>query len=153
MRTVKASTTIHAPIEKVWEILTDTASYPDWNPFVVKITPTTKPDVGTLMTFTVRWISGGGTTSKELVTGFHPPKTSEDGTKATWLYSYQGLAATIYMIRGHRTQTLTALSEDVTRYDAQEVFTGWGSFLVPFKKVKQGFEAQGAGLKAAAEKA
>ncbi len=53
---------INAPAERVWEILTDFPSYPDWNPFVrsIKGTPkkgerlsvTLHPPDGKAMTFT-----------------------------------------------------------------------------------------------------
>jgi hypothetical protein len=34
---VEAVTTIDAPIEKAWSVLSDTAAYPTWNPFVKRL--------------------------------------------------------------------------------------------------------------------
>ena len=37
MRSVSASSTIHAPIGRVWAILADLSRYPEWSPFVVAV--------------------------------------------------------------------------------------------------------------------
>lgn len=34
MHHIETETVIHAPVERVWAILTDFAAYPDWNPFM-----------------------------------------------------------------------------------------------------------------------
>ena len=38
MKSIHTETEINAPVEKVWAILTDFKSYPEWNPFVKSIT-------------------------------------------------------------------------------------------------------------------
>ncbi len=45
MREVKGSVEIDAPVEKVWAVVTDFASYPKWNPFIVELTGELKPGV------------------------------------------------------------------------------------------------------------
>jgi hypothetical protein len=37
MKEVKGSVDIDAPVARVWEAVTDFASYPEWNPFIVEI--------------------------------------------------------------------------------------------------------------------
>ncbi|QRO01581.1 SRPBCC domain-containing protein [Archangium violaceum] len=37
MKEFKASTTIHAPAEKIWAILTQVATWPEWDPYCEKI--------------------------------------------------------------------------------------------------------------------
>ncbi|QHT68254.1 SRPBCC domain-containing protein [Rhodocytophaga rosea] len=37
MKTVRTEITIHAPAEKIWNILMDFEQYPYWNPFIKKI--------------------------------------------------------------------------------------------------------------------
>ena len=34
---LKTETIIDAPKEKVWEVLTDTQNYPNWNPFIISV--------------------------------------------------------------------------------------------------------------------
>lgn len=37
MRSITSNIIIHAGMDKVWKILTDFARYPDWNPFITRI--------------------------------------------------------------------------------------------------------------------
>jgi len=34
MKSIRSEIDIHAPVVRVWELLSDLASYPDWNPFI-----------------------------------------------------------------------------------------------------------------------
>src|SRR5215218_590968 len=43
MRELQASTDIEASAERVWQVLTDFDSYPDWNPFIRRIVGTPAP--------------------------------------------------------------------------------------------------------------
>ena len=47
-RTIRSAIEIRAPIEVVWTVLTDFASYPDWNPLVRRLNG--KPRVGRRVT-------------------------------------------------------------------------------------------------------
>ncbi|WP_214020031.1 SRPBCC domain-containing protein [Methanoculleus sp.] len=52
VREVRAETVIAAPPAVVWQVLTDFAAYPDWNPFILSIEG--KPWVGTRLTVEIR---------------------------------------------------------------------------------------------------
>jgi hypothetical protein len=66
---------IAAPIEAVWETLTDLAAYPDWNPFIVSSTG--RADVGERLTNRLRPPGGRAITFKPKVTVLQPPVTFE----------------------------------------------------------------------------
>jgi uncharacterized protein YndB with AHSA1/START domain len=36
VRELRTEVTINAPAERVWELLTDFGSFPDWNPFMLR---------------------------------------------------------------------------------------------------------------------
>ncbi len=52
VREIRAETIIDAPPGVVWRVLTDFASYPDWNPFILSIEG--KPWVGTRLSVEIR---------------------------------------------------------------------------------------------------
>ncbi len=52
VREVRTETVIDAPPAVVWQVLTDFASYPDWNPFILSIEG--KPWVGTRLSVEIR---------------------------------------------------------------------------------------------------
>ena len=37
MKELRSDVTINVPAERVWELLTDFNSFPDWNPFVQRV--------------------------------------------------------------------------------------------------------------------
>ncbi len=43
MRELQASTEILASAERVWDVLTDFAAYPDWNPFIRRVSGSVEP--------------------------------------------------------------------------------------------------------------
>ena len=148
-KTIQASVKliIDAPIDKVWNILTDTEKYSEWNPFVYHIETNKKePSEGCEMTFSIRFEDGKETKSKEKVLKFTPP--SELGGKtAFWEYRFAGFVHSIGMIRAVRSQTLTTMPDGKTEYSSVEIFRGWGKSFVPLKSVQKGFEIQGDALK------
>ncbi|WP_332449083.1 SRPBCC domain-containing protein [Methanoculleus sp.] len=52
VREIRAETLVVAPPKTVWRVLTDFASYPDWNPFIRSIEG--KPWVGTRLSVEIR---------------------------------------------------------------------------------------------------
>ena len=145
MPSAEASVEIAAPIERVWQIMIDTARYGEWNPFVVRVDGEARLDARLVLH--VRWPSGGGTRSVERVTQLDPPS----GGRATLIYRFTGVLASIGGVTGSRVQSLEADGAR-TRYHTREEFRGWLTWALPLAKVKAGFEAHATALKRHAER-
>jgi uncharacterized protein YndB with AHSA1/START domain len=137
---IVAETTIHAPIHKVWKIMTSIDQYPEWNHFIQKITASlAEPVEGTLMKFDVNFEDGKITRSQELVKRFYKPTEENGSIHAEWIYDYRGFLHTIGMVRATRTQQLIQLEEGTTHYFTREKFSGWGKMFLPLTKIQAGF--------------
>ncbi len=75
--TITATTEIPAPSERVWQILTDTASYPEWNPFVRRLEG--ELSVGSRLSVDLQPNEKKPTTMKPVVVEF------DAGRSFTWL--------------------------------------------------------------------
>lgn len=146
MSNPSASIEIAAPIEVVWEVMLDVASYPEWNRFVVRVETATPPRVGNPITLHVRWANGKGTVSPERISAIEPPR---DGS-ALLAYVYEGWPSKLGLVRGTREQRLTSI-DGGTRYDTVEYFTGPLVPLAGPARVADGFRRHAEGLKARAE--
>jgi len=140
----EAAIEIAAPIERVWRVMLATDRYGEWNPFVVRVEG--EPRLGGRLTLHVRWHSGGGARSGEIVTQLDPPA---DG-RATLAYRFTGLLATLGAVAATRVQSLYA-DGPRTRYHTREEFRGWLAWALPLAKVQAGFDAHARALKARAE--
>jgi hypothetical protein len=151
--TASARTEIHAPIELVWQIMTDVAAYPQWNPFIVRIDAPKGPlAVGQALRLHVRWEDGGDVVSPEVITRSEAPSQDGAGGKtATLAYRYVGLPHRLHLVRGTRLQTLEQLPGQPTVYSTHEEFTGFLVALMPLRKVRAGFVRHAAALRARAE--
>jgi hypothetical protein len=145
-----ASTTIEAPIERVWEVMLDTASYGEWNPFVERA-ECASATVGEPITLHVRWANGRTTTSPERISVVDPPHDEDGVRRATLAYVYEGLPAKLGLVRGTRYQRLTQEPGGPTRYDTVEEFTGPLVKLAGPKRVEDGFRRHAEALKARCE--
>jgi hypothetical protein len=147
-----ASTTIDAPLDVVWAVMLDTASYGEWNPFVQRAECPSPPSVGDPIVLHVRWANGRTTRSPERISAVEPPVTDEVGVMTACLsYVYEGLAAKLGLVRGTRHQRLRQEPGGPTSYDTVEEFSGP---LVRFAgpgRVAEGFRWHAAGLKKRAE--
>ena len=75
----QAAVDIDAPIDDVWAVMLDTASYGEWNPFVVRAETARPAAVGNPIALHVRWANGKGTRSPERITAIEPPAADADG--------------------------------------------------------------------------
>src|SRR5437879_1734936 len=122
--------------------MTDHARYSEWNPFVVKLEPARGGAlaVGTEIVLEVRWHSGGGTRTVEVVTRLEPPAPAASGgmRRATMEYRYLGWLPRLHLIRGSRVQTLEQASGGPTTYRTVEEFHGLLAGGVPLRRVQRG---------------
>jgi hypothetical protein len=143
MSTVKTSTIISAPPERVWEILTDFGSYPSWNPFVKSISGVL--EVGTRLAVRIAPSGGNGMAFKPIITELREAAVLE------WLGHF--LIPGIFDGR-HRFE-LVGMTDGTTVFRQSENFTG---IMIPFvgsllKESERGFAAFNVAIKARSEAA
>lgn len=152
MHRPRAGAPIDAPLETVWAVMLDTASYAEWNPFVVRVEAPAPPAVGDPIVLHVRWADGSTARSPERVTVVDGPVTAPDGTTtATLAYVYEGLPARLGLVRGTRYQRVTQRPGGPTEYDTVEEFAGPLVRLAGPGRVADGFARHAAALKERAE--
>jgi hypothetical protein len=132
---------IEASKEKVWEILTDFPSYPEWNPFIRSITG--QPVAGTRLDVTLQPPEGRGIT-------MHPELLSAiPGAELKWL-GHLGIPG---IFDGEHHFLIQPTGAGSVRFVQQEIF---GGVLVPLTnkllgRTRQGFEGMNRALKERAE--
>jgi hypothetical protein len=143
MKEVSTEIEIEAPAERVWEVLTDFAKFPEWNPFIKQIGG--EPRTGAKLE--VRLEPPGGRAMS-----FKPKMLNvETNREMRWL----GRLLIPGLFTGEHSFSIEALDEKGVRFVQHEKFTG---LLVPFmaksldKDTKSGFEAMNRALKERAEK-
>lgn len=153
MPTAHTEILIDAPIETIWQVMTDVRAYAQWNPFVVAIDcPDPEPRIGTDLTLHVRFGNGKQVRTIERITCLDSPMTDPQGTRRARLeYRFLGLLHAFNMVRGSRHQTLEELAPGQVRYVSHEDLTGWLSWAAPIKLVQDGFERHAAALKQRSE--
>lgn len=104
---------IDAPAAFVWEVLTDYASYPLWNPYTIKVDTTLAVDSPIDLTLPNPDGGGGTFVSREYIRVVDPPRLLRYDTGDT----FPGLS-------GVRDQWITALGPDRCGYTTRETFTG-----------------------------
>ena len=138
---------IDAPIEDVWAVMLDTASYGEWNPFVVRAECPSPPSVGDPITLHVRWANGRSTTSPERISRVEAPHDVDGVRRATLAYDYEGLPAKLGLVRGRRYQRLEQAAGGPTTYDTVEEFSGPLVALAGPARVEDGFRRHAVALK------
>jgi len=139
----ETSIIIHAPIEKVWQVLIGVNDYPHWNPFIIKAEvngDVTKP--GTEMKLLVKWKNGKQDFSDELIEQVTPPHFAEGLKQAMWSYRFVGKLHSWGMVHAVRYHWLNQQHDGSTSYRTREEFTGLLSRFIPLADVQDGFERQ-----------
>jgi hypothetical protein len=137
MKEFKASTTIHAPPEKIWGILTHGAAWPEWDPYCEKIEGRVAPGEK-IKAF-----------SKLSPGRAFPVKVSEfiPNERMTWTGGMP-----LGLFKGVRTFTLTPKGDN-TEFTLHEVFSGPMLALIggSIPDMTEAFQKFVAGLKSRAE--
>lgn len=137
MKVYKASTTIQAPAEKVWGILTDAAGYPAWDLTMVRIEG--KLALGETVKFFTK-LSAQAFPVK--VTAFEPNRK---------LVLTGGMPLGLF--KSERTHMLTANKDGSTTFHTEEIFSGLllGVFGRTIPDLTENFQGFVAALKKRAE--
>jgi hypothetical protein len=109
VKVYSATTTIEAPPEKIWTLLTNAAGYPEWDPGVDRIEGRIAP--GEKITAFTKLSPGRAFPVK--VTTFEP------GRKMTWTGGMP-----LGLFKGERTFTLTPQPGGATEFTLREAFSG-----------------------------
>jgi hypothetical protein len=142
MKELRSEIEIQASAERVWELLTDFASYPQWNPFIRRASGTARP--GERLEVFIQPPGARGMTFRPNVL------IAEPNRELRWLghFLIPGL------FDGEHIFTIEPLGTQRVRLVQREIFTGW---LVPFfarkldTHTRRGFEEMNRALKARAE--
>ena len=141
MRELRSETEIDAPPERVWAVLTDFASYPEWNPFIRRISGELRE--GGRLEVRIEPPGGRGTTFKPTV------RAVERNRELRWL----GRLLVPGIFDGEHSFLIEGQEGGRSRFVMSERFTGIlvGAFKGTLAKTAVGFEQMNAALKARVE--
>ncbi|MGA2467434.1 MAG: SRPBCC domain-containing protein [Thermodesulfobacteriota bacterium] len=142
MKEVFSEIEIQAPAEHVWQVLTDFASYPEWNPFIHRISG--QPKEGTRLKVYIEPPGAKGRT-------FHPKiLKAQPNCELRWL----GRLLIPGLFDGDHFFSIEHLGRNRVRFVQREIFSG---LLVSFfthgldMNIRLGFEQMNQALKLQAE--
>lgn len=139
---VRTHIEIHAPAQRIWDILVDLDRYHEWNPFIRRAKGRIAPGA----TFEVSPKTKGG---KRLV--FVPQVTDyQEMREFTWTGKFYFR----WLAMGNHTFRLTPLDNGAIRVDHDERIYGIGAplvYLFAKEQIRTGFEAMNHALKQRAE--
>lgn len=139
---LRSQIVIDAPRETVWNILTDFDRFPEWNPFITKVSG--RIEVNARLTVTMHPPGGRRTTFEPSVLKVEPNATLQ------WL-GHLGISG---LFDGQHTFELKSLGDDRTLFVQREQF---GGMLLPFltrmlgNETTRGFNEMNQALKRRAE--
>lgn len=137
-----SETAIQASPQRVWDVLTDFAAYPEWNPFIPRITGSL--ETGSRLDVQLQPPGSRGVRMRPTVQAAEPPR------ELRWL-GHLGIPG---LFDGEHRFRIEAVGTDWVRFVQEERFTG---LLAPLvlrfveRGTRQGFEAMNQALKARAE--
>jgi len=142
VKELRSEIEINASVERVWHILTDFASFPQWNPFIRRASG--EPKAGEQLEVTIQASGARGMT-------FHPTVLkTELNRELRWL----GRLRVPGLFDGEHIFTIERLDTDRVRFTQREIFTG---LLVPLRgqrldrDTRRGFKEMNQALKKRAE--
>jgi hypothetical protein len=144
MKEIHTEIEIHAPAERVWQVLTDFAAYPQWNPFIRRVEGEVR--VGARLQVFVQPSSGKGMSFRPTVL------TAEPNRELRWL----GHLWVPGLFDGEHSFTIEPLGEDLVRFIQSERF---GGLFLPLlakmldRDIRRGFEDMNRLLKLRSESA
>jgi hypothetical protein len=143
MRELRREIEIDVPPERVWEVVTDFAAYPEWNPFISRISGELRE--GARLEVRIEPPGGRTTTFKPTVRAVEPNR------ELRWL----GRLLVPGIFDGEHSLRIEPLEGGRTRFVQSERFFGILVGLVKgtLKKTDVGFEQMNAALKARVEQA
>ena len=142
MKELRSEIEIQASAERVWQLLTDFPSFPQWNPFIRKASGNIR--VGERLEVNIQPSGASGMTFRPTVLKAEPNR------ELRWL----GHLLISGLFDGEHSFTIEPLGEGRVRFTQREVFTG---LLVPLfargldTDTRRGFEEMNQALKARAE--
>ena len=142
MKELRSEIEIQASAERVWQLLTDFPSFPQWNPFIRKASGAIR--VGERLEVYIQPSGASGMTFRPTVLKAEPNR------ELRWL----GHLLISGLFDGEHSFTIEPLGEGRVRFTQREVFTG---LLVPLfargldTDTRRGFEEMNQALKARAE--
>jgi hypothetical protein len=133
---------IHASAERVWQLLTDFAQFPQWNPFIQRVTG--ELTAGAQLKVTIQPSGTAGTTIRPTVLKAEPNR------ELRWIghWLMPGLLDDEHIF------TIEPLAEDRVRFTQREIFSGFlAAFHAPSRNTdtRRGFREMGQALKLRAE--
>jgi hypothetical protein len=143
MKELHTEIEIKAPAERIWHLLTDFAGYPQWNPFVRRVSG--EPRVGARLAVHIQPEGARGMSFRPLVLEATPNR------ELRW----RGQLLIPGLFDGEHAFVIEPLGPERTRFVQRERFTG---LLVPLfaraldGDTRRGFEAMNSALRDAAEK-
>ena len=144
MRELHTEIEIDAPPERVWQVLTDFAAYPEWNPFVTSVRGDGELKEGARLEIVVRVPDGPTMTFKPRVLKVEPAR------ELRWL----GTLPLPGLFNGEHIFRLEAAGGGGARFLHGEHFSG---LLIPFmggvlRKTERGYRLMNEALKARVER-